>query len=78
MTWQPIGTAPRDGSWMLLTGGDIDYGWYWDTKPRVVSGFYIGEDDEHHAFWQFAYYDSGYYGAYENPTHWMPLPDAPV
>jgi hypothetical protein len=71
MTWQPIETAPKDGTWVLLTGGDIDYGWDGGFKPSVVSGQWADTR------WQFAWYDSGYYGEYENPTHWMPLPPPP-
>lgn len=70
--WQPIESAPRDGSWVLLTGGTIDYGWDGDTIPPVVIGQSCGESD-----WQFAWYDCGYYGEYENPTHWQPLPTPP-
>ena len=69
--WQPIETAPKDGTWVLLTGGLIDYGWDRDTQPLVVAGQFVG------TVWQFAWCDGGYYGEYENPTHWMPLPDAP-
>lgn len=66
--WQPIETAPRDETWILLTGGIIDYGWHNGDKPPVVVGQSAKEG------WQFAWYDGGYYGEYENPTHWMPLP----
>lgn len=68
--WQPIETAPRDGTWVLLTGGSIAYGWCEDDKPPMAVGQRAGD------CWQFAWYDSGYYGKYENPTHWMPLPPA--
>lgn len=79
MDWQPIETAPMDGTWVLLTGGSINYGWDGDTTPEVVSAQYSHElnfakADGH---WQFAWYDGGYYGMYPNPTHWMPLPGKP-
>lgn len=73
--WQPIATAPKDGRWVLLSGGRIEYGWDRETKPPAVVGQAVngGEDG-----WQFAWYDSGYYGEYEDPTHWMPLPAPPA
>ena len=71
--WQPIETALRDGSWILLAGGRIDDGWeYGVDKPAVVSGQWADSE-----CWQFAWYDGGYYGEYKDPTHWMPLPDPP-
>jgi hypothetical protein len=77
--WQPIETAPKDGTWVLLTGGVIDYGWeYGEEKPRCVVGQFKPGGDGSNGPWQFAWYDGGYYGAYENPTHWMPLPASPT
>lgn len=70
--WQPIATAPKDGTWVLLTGGEISYGWDSDDQPRVVIGQFAGEEG-----WHFAWYDSGFYGEYISPTHWMPLPEPP-
>ena len=79
--WQPIETAPMDGTWVLLTGGLIDYGWDAEDndQPHAVVG-QVTEQMRHSKptmVWHFAWYDSGYYGEYEQPTHWMPLPDAP-
>ncbi len=76
MDWQPIETAPRDGTWFLLTGGQIRYGWDGDTQPSVVCGQRTSEFGDES--WQFAWYDGGYYGEYEHPTHWMPLPPPPA
>lgn len=69
--WQDIATAPRDGTWVLLAGGSINYGWCRDDRPPAVTSQYMD------GCWQFAWYDSGYYGEYETPTHWMPLPSPP-
>lgn len=76
--WQPIETAPKDGVAVLLWGGrpdrcsdemhPVDEHW---LMPRPVSGWWD------HNRWRYCLYDSGYYGDYENPTHWMPLPDPP-
>jgi len=72
--WQPIETAPRDGTWILLTGGSVDWDWDGDSKPRVVAAQFRERNADS---WQFAWFDAGYYGEYENPTHWMPLPEPP-
>lgn len=75
--WQPIETAPKDGTWVLLSGCDILYGWDGDSTPGAVVGQYTELLNGRHIRprWQFAWYDSGYYGEYEHPTHWMPLPN---
>lgn len=75
MEWPTIDSAPMDGTWVLLKGGNIDYGWDGDTKPPcVVAQFYRGERN---SYWQFAWYDGGCYGEYENPTHWRKCDDWP-
>jgi hypothetical protein len=68
MEWQPIETAPRDGTPVLLYVPKHE-GW----EPFIVQGWY-----ESGAF------DRGWYeAASENwckpsPTHWMPLPPPPT
>lgn len=62
--WQPIETAPKDGTPMLLT--------YWndqtqDTLP-VTSGFWSRLSDR----WWSEISQKGC-----KPTHWMPLPLPP-
>jgi hypothetical protein len=79
MEWQPIETAPKDGTWVLLAGGDC-YNDGGDPTERIVTAQCTNElngrtmDDTR---WQFAWYDGGYYGEYLDPTHWMPLPEPP-
>ena len=73
--WHPIETAPKDGTYVLITGGAPGYGWDgrrhdFPTPPCVVAAFLEPQ-------WQFAYYDSGFYGIWINPTHWMPVPPPP-
>lgn len=60
--WQPIKTAPHDGSEILA---------YWDQgKVMSIVAYSLSPNREG---WQWAD-DTGYVS---NPTHWMPLPDPP-
>ena len=78
--WQPIETAPIDGTRILVFGGRQDYlidadedagaemfaVAYWDQ--------FLNWDEGN---WRFCCYDGGFYGEWEFPTHWMPLPEVP-
>jgi hypothetical protein len=64
--WQPIDTAPKDGTWVLL---------YWPmTRTNVVVGghFYCARDGEE-MWWSLPRVESS-----KEPTHWMPLPAPPT
>lgn len=81
MEWQPIETAPKDGTWILVYCDDPDdmYEALDDSfENRPVSAQWTtnlnGLTVEGH--WQFAWFDGGYYGDCK-PTHWMPLPEPP-
>ena len=69
-TWQPIDTAPKDGTWILLAG---DSG-YTTTPFRVSVCQY--SFDTYYSWWRDHagdnFRDDG-----DEPTHWMPLPPAP-
>lgn len=76
MEWQPIETAPKDGTWVLVYGDGADD----EAEQRKIAvaqftNYLNGRTTDWH--WQFAWYDGGYYGVFDNPTHWMPLPEAP-
>jgi len=77
--WQPIETAPRDGTWVLLSGGECEFNEESDNKRRAVTARWTTEFScrNRSGRWLFAYYDSGVYGEYENPTHWQPLLSPP-
>lgn len=66
--WQPISTAPKDGTWVLLTGGN-EFS-RTPVGPCVVA--FWDRDD-----WVYAYWDGDWYSAYENATHWMAIPKGP-
>lgn len=78
--WRPIETAPKDGTWVLVTwaenagsSGDDE-----GSQPAVVAQWTTlcnGMTVKGH--WQFAWFDGGYYGHIYQPTHWMPLPPPP-
>lgn len=60
--WQPIETAPKDGTEMVLWDGGPTFG-VW--RP-AISGFYDcvgGDPNDPEPF---------------SPTHWMPLPSPPL
>jgi hypothetical protein len=78
--WQPIDTAPKDGTWVLLCGGvaggyeDNRYDFPW--PPMVVAHWEARQ--LFGGYWVFAAYDGFCELSYENPTHWMPAPIVPA
>lgn len=64
MTWQPIETAPKDGTLILLSspGGVVWQGSYKEIKHANCYGWS-----------RFNSEDVGWH-----PTHWQPLPAPPV
>ena len=81
MTWQPIETAPKDGTWVLLYGGK-DVGWYGDdTIQTIVTAFwrpsyYRRTDDQ--GQWMYTWWEGDWRSEMADPTHWMPLPTPPI
>lgn len=69
MHWQPIETAPKDGSHVLAwrSGWDRPAWVRWVWNPRVGREFWNDADE-----WDAYELES------EPPTHWMPLPDPPL
>ena len=66
--WQPIETAPKDGTTILLYVGKFcdDY----------AVAFWYG-DYWHVGLKEYARYTDRYDFEFGNPTHWMPLPEPP-
>jgi hypothetical protein len=69
MTWQPIETAPKDGSEFLAFGGGLDHFdiCVYNARIGCWSCGSITLDDT----------DIEPEG-YNRPTHWMPLPEPPA
>lgn len=66
MEWQPIETAPKDGTWVLgfkerkYVQDQIET-WHWVEAEDFVGWEHAAEANDF----------------YEQPTHWMPLPAPP-
>jgi hypothetical protein len=72
MEWQPIETAPKDGTRVLAFWPNIfGHG----NATQTESWFGPRAADWGEACWQSAFeWDDGH----NTPTHWMPLPAPPV
>ena len=64
MNWQPIETAPKDGTLVLLSGFGLP----------VWQGYWVGQVGRHaiNGWTRFNSVDMEW-----KPTHWMPLPEPP-
>ena len=78
--WQPIETAPKDGTDIMLSNGAVVAEGHWlhveggIREHRDLEGRYIGQDeDEGYDGWI-----DWFGGMLPEPTHWMPLPAAPT
>lgn len=63
--WQPIDTAPRDGTEVIIFNGH--------GKGTIFVGFYVGDEEDMEPHW--ARIDS--LEIFYEPTHWHPLPQPP-
>jgi hypothetical protein len=72
--WQPIDTAPKDGTRVLIctARGFV-------TDARWSESACFGGQERDRPGWQMHYCDDDpwYSEATENATHWMPLPEPP-
>ena len=76
-TWQPIETAPKDGTSILIYGGTYNdnEGYYHDMECRFPTlAFWSGNYMPH---WHGDNLDGHDRWNVHQPTHWMPLPEAP-
>ena len=65
--WQPIETAPKDGTEVFL---------WTEEKPNIVVAYW--DTYEGSGWWRFSESVlSDIAGEVENATHWMPLPEPP-
>jgi len=69
--WQPIETAPKDGTVILLLSDGVDPGFFYLGEWHFWDGTVV--QDEHGN-------DAGYLNSWltgYGPTHWLPLPELP-
>jgi hypothetical protein len=75
MTWQPIETAPKDGSEIIVhTVHEADE--YMDRFIAVQIAFWDRGHDSSDPMW--ARPAAWVLQKIGDPTHWMPLPEPPV
>jgi len=69
MEWQPISTAPKDGTEIII-GSSLE---------GSMSGFWMGDLKRNHwgEIGWFAMDDDVLCDRPRNPTNWMPLPEHP-
>jgi len=76
MEWQPIETAPKDGTRVLIADAkNVETG-QWSPAYYSGTGYFVDYDEG----WDDDRYDAAqrFYRNGPQPTHWMPLPAAPV
>ena len=78
--WRPIETAPKDGTDIMLSNGDVVTEGHWmhdeggTTEYRDSDGRWIGQDDRD----GFDGWIDWHGGMIPEPTHWQPLPAPPI
>jgi hypothetical protein len=73
MSWQPIDTAPKDGTYVLLFIPQFGRCHIWRGNYIVSETFTHGTLDYRFEGWNIDIV----YGDRPEPTHWMPLPAGP-
>lgn len=72
MAWQPIETAPKDGTWVLAYSPDAAGG---DYPPVFIVQWRDDDDYPDGGAWWLDH-DAGF-PVDADPSHWMPLPPKP-
>lgn len=67
MEWQPIETAPKDGTRILLVTSS--------GRPRRI---FMGSYTDKGSWWPWRVDQTNYHINQSDLTHWMPLPPPPA
>jgi hypothetical protein len=73
--WQPIETAPKDGTAILICANEL--GMIVFGQRIAVAKFHTEHDLEHGKVLDFVVADEGERRHVRFATHWMPLPPEP-
>jgi hypothetical protein len=81
--WQPIETAPHDGTWILLCGGKCTGEGPDPWQAACVTACWDAENyyarrEMRAGSWVRSYWDAWHLCLYDAPTHWAPLPKGPA
>ncbi len=68
--WQPIETAPKDGTRILLYFPVLPK--HYDQQSKISVGLSVNR-----GWWVTALGAGGLYDGETRPTHWTPLPEPP-
>lgn len=79
-SWYDISSAPRDGTWVILKGGNTNEDFYnggndGKSQRPVIAFWEPSANEWEDGTWCFGYWDGSWYNCYEKPTHWMPIPE---
>lgn len=72
MNWQPIETAPKDDTRILLADHEYVAIGRWRLAIQADEGW-----QEREAWMTWDCEDALFSGRFDNPTHWAPLPSPP-
>lgn len=74
--WQPIETAPKDGTWFVIwTHGEPEVGRY---NPVKSAKYEPVDGTDFYKKSEFCVYDWDGFNNFGNASHWMPLPTPPT
>lgn len=73
--WQPIETAPKNGSSVLVSNGEYVYQAWWNAEPQIWN--HEGDLSPCWTLFEPADYYCALHLNEDPPTHWTPLPAAP-
>lgn len=83
--WQPIRTAPKDGTPIVLARDERVTCGHWEpercptaAEHHSTTGEYLGQFETGEVIEAWWYSEDGGFDEEHSPTHWMPLPPPPI
>jgi len=73
--WLDISSEPKDGTWVLLKGGEPSFvDPRPSNEPKVVTARWVDWEESAYECWVMGWFDGGYPITYDAPTYWTTLP----